>query len=170
MSLRHFVANAQRRRSPEEANLNTSIVRFASAWLVLVVTMASRLGGHQALGKPSAADGIYTETQAKRGSAIYDQECVTCHGAALVGSEFGPTLVGDEFVEYWSALTVGDLLESTRRMPKDSPGRLNQQQYADLIAHLLSANGYPSGKKELEPASEVLNEIRIDKPKQLRKR
>jgi len=32
----------------------------------------------------SVWDGVYTEAQAKRGEAIYEQNCVSCHGPALM--------------------------------------------------------------------------------------
>ena len=34
-------------------------------------------------------------------------------------------------------------------MPPDRPGQLSPQTYADLVAFLLSNNGYPAGEKEL---------------------
>jgi hypothetical protein len=34
-------------------------------------------------------------------------------------------------------------------MPPDRPGQLSPQTYADLVAFLLSNNGYPPGDKEL---------------------
>jgi mono/diheme cytochrome c family protein len=109
----------------------------------------------------SVQGGVYTETQAKRGMDVYDQECVTCHGPNLTGGESGPALVGSDFIANWSDKSVGDLFERTRiDMPKDSPGRLSRQQYADVIAYILSANKYPAGDGELEHDTATLQKIR----------
>ena len=35
------------------------------------------------------------------------------------------------------------------KMPPDRPGQLNDETYTDLIAYILSENGYPSRDKEL---------------------
>jgi hypothetical protein len=37
------------------------------------------------------------------------------------------------------------------KMPPDRPGGLTEQNYADIAAFLLDANGYPKGDKELPP-------------------
>jgi len=36
-------------------------------------------------------------------------------------------------------------------MPPDRPGQLSPQTYADLVAFILSNNGYTAGDKELTP-------------------
>ena len=56
-------------------------------------------------------NGSYTDEQAKRGQAHYLQDCATCHGDALAGSEAAPALAGDVFMEAWDGRSAGDLLE-----------------------------------------------------------
>src|SRR5207245_2379937 len=41
--------------------------------------------------------GAYTEAQAKRGEAVYRQECASCHGTALSGGEEAGALAGPVF-------------------------------------------------------------------------
>jgi mono/diheme cytochrome c family protein len=111
----------------------------------------------------SVWDGVYTADQAKRGRESYSKECASCHGAELTGGESAPELAGPGFLSNWTTHTVGELFERTRvSMPENDPGKLSRAQIADLIAYLLSANGFPAGKVELDKQTEVLKQIRID--------
>ena len=116
----------------------------------------------------SVWDGIYNDAQAKRGRQVYEKECGSCHGTDLSGGESAPPLAGAEFLSNWTGLTVGDLFERTRTsMPQNAPGKLTRQQDADVVAYLLSANGFPEGKAEMDKQTELLKQIRLDaeKPK-----
>ena len=85
----------------------------------------------------SVWDGVYTEEQAKRGAALYGQECASCHGATLTGGEEAPPLVGGEFLSNWDGLTVGYLFERIRiSMPQRKPASVNREQKADILAHV----------------------------------
>jgi mono/diheme cytochrome c family protein len=120
------------------------------------------------VAKPSRSvqDGVYTDEQANRGETVYQQECSTCHSVTLTGGESGPPLLGGDFISGWDGMTVGDLFARTRLgMPKDSPGRLGRQQYADVISYILKSNGYPAGVKELATDLAALKQIRMEKPK-----
>ncbi len=111
----------------------------------------------------SVWDGAYTEEQAKRGEALYQKECKSCHGVGLAGGESSPPLTGGAFLSNWNGLTLGDLFERVRKtMPQNAPGKLNRQQNADVLAFLLSANKFPAGKTELSRQTEFLKEIRFD--------
>ena len=111
----------------------------------------------------SVLDGVYTAAQSKKGQADYQEECSRCHGDNLGGAEGAPALAGDAFLNGWKGSTVGDLFDRIRTtMPSDSPGRLSRQQYADIVAYILSANNFPAGKAELERESAPLKEIRIE--------
>ncbi len=46
-------------------------------------------------------------------------------------------------------------------MPYGDAGTLSRQQYIDVIAYILQANGYPPGTDELEADREVLTQIII---------
>ena len=50
-------------------------------------------------------------------------------------------------------------------MPPDRPGRLSDQTYTDLIAFLLSNNGYAPGSRELpsDAADQQKMMLRVDK-------
>jgi mono/diheme cytochrome c family protein len=120
----------------------------------------------QAPAARSVVDGVYTEEQAKRGGPLYAQQCASCHGQSLEGTESAPTLNGDAFMSNWSGLTVGDLFERIRlTMPKNDPGHLSPEQNADLLAYILQVNRLPPGKTELPSEPEVLKQITFDAAK-----
>src|SRR5262249_5066086 len=97
---------------------------------------------------------------------VYAQQCASCHGLALNGGESAPPLMGGEFLSNWNGLTVGDLFDRIRTtMPGDSPGRLTRAQNADVIAHILSVNQFPSGSAELDTRVEYLKQIRVESSK-----
>jgi len=117
-------------------------------------------GGPQATPDRTVWDGVYTAEQAKRGQPLYSQSCGSCHGVALEGGEMAPPLTGGAFNANWNGLSLGDLFERTRiSMPQSSPGSLTRPQYADIIAFMLSAGGFPEGKTELPQQTENLKQI-----------
>src|SRR4051794_39037615 len=70
--------------------------------------------------------GVYTDQQATRGRAVSDNLCLQCHGDSLVGTEFGPPLVGKTFDEDFDGMTLGDLFDLIQTtMPQSNPGSLS---------------------------------------------
>jgi mono/diheme cytochrome c family protein len=117
----------------------------------------------------SVWDGIYTEEQAKRGGALYSENCARCHGPELTGGETAPALASSEFKETWSGLSVDDLFERIKiSMPQDNPGNLSRQQTADILAFVLSRGGFPAGATELPREAEVLKQMRFEASKPAR--
>jgi mono/diheme cytochrome c family protein len=93
----------------------------------------------------------FTADQVERGRTYYNQNCQECHGSTLDNGEFGgPPLKGVYFNNHWEAGSVADLTGYAKAlMPPDRPGRLSDQTYTDVIAYLLSNNGYAPDGKEL---------------------
>ena len=84
-------------------------------------------------------------------------------GAAMEGGEEAPPLAGGAFLSNWNGLTVGDLFERMRTtMPQGKPGRLSRQDNADILAHMLNVNQFPTGKTELERQTEILKQIKFE--------
>ena len=138
----------------------------AGASLAVIGAFRSAAGAQEP--SRSVWEGVYTEEQAKRGAALYGRECAVCHGTDLTGADEVPALAGPAFLANWDGLTVGNLSERVRRsMPPNRPGQLSRQQGADILCHVLSVNGFPAGKTELEPKIELMKQIRIEatKPK-----
>ena len=94
----------------------------------------------------------YTVEQAKRGEALFKENCAElCHGHALDNGE-APPLRGEPFKTHWGAgaLDVPFLL-MLEKMPPTNPGALGPQVYADVLAFILSQNDVPPSEKELPP-------------------
>jgi mono/diheme cytochrome c family protein len=116
------------------------------------------VGSGGAAAKAGGALGTavnFTADQVARGSDIYAERCVQCHGDTLDNGEFGGApLNGSYFRHHWGEGSAAALVAFTKaKMPPDRPGSLTDQNYADLAAFLLDANGYPKGDKELPPDS-----------------
>ena len=110
--------------------------------------------------------GAYTEEQARRGQAQYQQHCGACHGQTLAGVEMAPALAGQDFLDKWSGQTLGGLFQRIRStMPLDKPGRLSPDVNSDITAYILSANSFPAGQSELPPDAQMLRQIRIEATK-----
>ena len=107
-------------------------------------------------------DGVYTEAQAVRGEAVYQDQCTFCHLDDLMGDAFATPLIDDAFTLRWNGGTLGDLMIVTQvTMPADQPNTLSTEQVADVIAFLLKMNEYPAGDQELPPDQEALKAIAI---------
>jgi mono/diheme cytochrome c family protein len=111
----------------------------------------------------SVWSGVYTDEQAKRGEALSNKLCTSCHGPDLSGGEAGPTLVGLEFVGNWNSLTVADFYDRVHAtMPADAPGTMTPQQTTDITAYVFKLNKYPAGKTELPTDLALLKGIKIE--------
>jgi alcohol dehydrogenase (cytochrome c) len=94
--------------------------------------------------------GPYTARQADAGRAVYLSHCASCHLPDLGGRNEAPELAGSNFIRAWGARTTNDLLTFIRTtMPPADRGNLGTQNYVDLVAFLLSANGAPAGNQPL---------------------
>jgi mono/diheme cytochrome c family protein len=141
--------------------IKVKIAVVAGASLAMIWAFHAATGAQEA--SRSVWDGVYSEEQAKRGAALYGRECARCHGTDLTGADEVPALFGPAFLANWDGLTVGDLSERVRRtMPPNKPGQLNRQQITDIVCHVLSVNGFPAAKTDLEPKTELLKQIRIE--------
>jgi mono/diheme cytochrome c family protein len=106
--------------------------------------------------------GIYTEAQAKRGQAVYEEQCLSCHGPDLKGADQAPALVGMEFNAEWNESPISDLFERIRlSMPADKPGTLSPEQVADVLAFVLSRDEFPPGQTELPGQIDTLKEVKF---------
>src|SRR3981081_864153 len=139
-----------------------------SVCFVLGFTMlAGAYSTVRAQAPKSVLDGVYTEAQSKRGEKVYADNCSTCHGPKLEGTDTGgPTLVGKDFVNGWKDMSVGALLSKiSMDMPSNAPGTLTPAQYADVMSFVLSANKYPAGQSELPTDAAALKAVKMAEPK-----
>jgi cytochrome c len=143
--------------------LRARLLAIPSAAGLFIGLAASAGGATSAQSGASVWDGVYTAAQAERGGTFYAKECASCHGEGLMGQDQAPGLVGPDFLATWNGQTVGDLFEQTRKsMPKEAPNSFSRQEYLDVVAFMLRANGFPAGKTELPRATAELTELRIN--------
>ena len=104
--------------------------------------------------RPTTRLGVYTAQQADRGASVYGLYCKSCHTAE--------THTGATFASHWNGKQLSDLYSYVRdRMPKNDPGSLSEQEYADVTAYVLKMNRMPIGKSDLPADSAKLSLIRI---------
>jgi cytochrome c len=105
-------------------------------------------------------DGVYTDAQAERGRASYQQSCAACHREDLRGDSTAPSLVGESFTFLWGDMEVGELLARTQKvMPPERPGSLPAQSYTEIIAFILKKNEFPASHTELGADADSLHAL-----------
>jgi mono/diheme cytochrome c family protein len=128
--------------------------------LQLTVCFAAVRVSVEAREDRTAIEGVYTDTQAARGQALYRERCASCHGDALGGAQ-GPPLVGDAFLRWWGG-PLSDLVgKIANTMPVNDPGKLTRQQASDLVAYLLQVGKLPAGRAELSTDEAALKLITL---------
>ena len=149
------------------------LVWGVAVWASVTTTVHAQAGAVATPASPAAApaaqaasgiwSGVYTDAQAKRGEGVANKNCISCHGAELMGGEAGPTLVGLEFLGNWNSLSLGDLFDRIHAtMPADAPGSLSLQDTSDLISYVLKLNKYPAGQKDLPTDMSALGQVKIE--------
>jgi quinoprotein glucose dehydrogenase len=132
-------------------------------------------GAASAAGTPAASagaatggggGGLYADAQAKRGQAVYTDNCAACHGPTL-GGDIGPALAGSRFAARWKDKSVAELFDKIQTtMPASAPGSLTPEQTADVVALVLSTNHYPGGSTELTAATAPQKKTPLGEPPQ----
>ena len=103
----------------------------------------------------SVWDGVFTSNQVSTGKRTFQDKCVSCHTA----NEFS----GARFMFRWNGLTAGDIFDIvSTSMPEGNPGSLRPEEYAAVLAYVLSLNGYPSGENPLPADVAALQNLRIE--------
>ena len=90
---------------------------------------------------PSTGSAPYTMQQVARGSEVYAKACAACHGANLQGLS-APALTGPGFGHsHLNAAQLRGIV--TQSMPHTAPGSLPAQDYAAVMAFMLSYDCVP---------------------------
>ena len=114
-------------------------LRTAVSGGLLIGLLISQAGIAQ---EKTVKDGVFTEAQVTSGQVVYDSQCKTCHNMQF----YRDTL------RSWNNQPLLYLWESIMgTMPADNPGSLMFEEYTDVIAYILSENGFPTGDTELDP-------------------
>jgi hypothetical protein len=103
--------------------------------LISILSVISCTSIAQEERRPGVLKGIYTAEQVQRGADAFSEICRNCHiprdfRTILQQSDDTTALIADYY----------DLIRLT--MPQDSPGSLSEGMYLDVMAYLLSLNGF----------------------------
>jgi hypothetical protein len=135
----------------ERASSRRRLVRLAVIVLIAWLPFDGRVVRGQAAAGRTVWDGVYTEAQAARATAVFNQSCANCHSLTPQGNR---SLSGDKFWEGFTQKTVGDLLTYVKtNMPNGNGGSLSATTYNDLVSLILKSNNFPAGATELAPES-----------------
>jgi mono/diheme cytochrome c family protein len=128
---------------------HTSRTLLLLGTVLFLASVGSVISAQAPAKGPTVWDGVYTEAQAERATAIFGSNCSNCH---TLTSEGNRPLSGDKFWEGFTQKTVGDLLKFvSTSMPNNNPGTLPAASYNDLVALILKSNGFPAGTAEVTP-------------------
>tara|TARA_B100001094_G_scaffold330028_1_gene394209 strand:- start:1303 stop:1719 length:417 start_codon:yes stop_codon:yes gene_type:complete len=118
------------------------VKRKASCTSILLFVTTILISYAAAGAEKTVKDGVFTEDQVSSGKIVYDAQCKTCHNMRF----YRDTL------RSWNNQPLLYLWESIMgTMPADNPGSLMFEEYTDVIAYILSENGFPSGDLKLDP-------------------
>ena len=112
---------------------------LATSLLILMSATLAQTGLAEDL---TVKDGVFTAEQVASGQQVYDSQCKTCHNMRF----YRDTL------RSWNNQPLLYLWENIMgTMPADNPGSLMFEEYTDVIAYILSENGFPAGDLRLDP-------------------
>jgi mono/diheme cytochrome c family protein len=138
------------------------VSRASTAW---GLALGAGLVGAAAVAFAQSAPGGFTAAQAARGATIFNAKCALCHGEELTGGAGSPPLKGPEFLFTWKGRSVAELAAFMKeKMPPGGNDTLSDQQYADVIALVLSANGVEPGMAELPADAAGQATVRVPVP------
>lgn len=118
-----------------------------------LAAFATLLGlGALAADTRSIADGVYTEAQAESGEALYAEHCLICHDKRY----FRPV------IQRWNGQPISMLyMIMSTSMPESNPASLGKDEYADILAYILSLSRYPAGESPLPAEDAGLERILV---------
>jgi alcohol dehydrogenase (cytochrome c) len=112
---------------------------------VVGVWLGLTLGAAQA---PSGS-AVYTAAQAAAGRTVYEANCASCHLPDLAGRNEAPALAGANFMTAWRGKSTRDLFEYIKAAMPPAGTSLSDEQYINVTAFILEANGAPAGAQAL---------------------
>ena len=113
-----------------------------SAWLAAAIAGVAMLAASLGAAQPGPVSTAPEQITA--GQRAYAQNCAACHGAQMQGTNLGPALAGNAFLNNWGGAQAADLLEYVASsMPPGGSGLLDKEAYVAIVAHMLAANGAP---------------------------
>ena len=165
--LRLTMTGAEVRRLLEDRVTISGMTRL-TAIAVAISSVTALLNAQSTRPVRTQWDAVYTEGQADRGSALYRDQCATCHALEdgfRRDSQSAPLLFGQDFNDAWGGETfdaiVSRMLLTMPPQPPTKQGKevaLSREQATDLLAYMLRVDGAPTGQTELPSTRNALSE------------
>jgi mono/diheme cytochrome c family protein len=107
--------------------------------------------------EPNPADLRALAAQVDQGKQVFAEQCASCHGDTGAGTDDGPAIVGKQAlpveprsdakrtVKFRTGADVYTFVATN--MPADDPATLAPEQYAAVVAYVLSANAIKLDKR-----------------------
>ncbi len=103
-------------------------------------------------GAKTLADGVYTQAQAEAGAPLFTTNCSACHN-----TDFYKTTLqrfnGQPLLYLFESIMAG--------MPADKPGALLDNEYEDIMAHIISLLGFPAGDERLTYSGDTMRNTTV---------
>ena len=109
----------------------------------MMLLTACLLPASQSVAQTSTVrDGVFTAAQAESGKAVFEGTCKNCHDMKFYQNT----------LRSWNSQPLLYLWETILgTMPADNPGSLGFDDYTNVLAYILSENGFPAGDAMLDP-------------------
>jgi mono/diheme cytochrome c family protein len=130
----------------------------AIAAFAAVFPAASIVARGQSAEVRSIRDGIFSAAQVNRGRESFLWVCTECH-------EMEEFTAAGAYLEEMDGKTLWEVFEYIwSEMPEDNPSWLEPEEYADVLAYILSVYGMPAGAQDMPTDEAALEQIRIAPP------
>jgi polar amino acid transport system substrate-binding protein len=136
--------------------------RYGLTRVTIIVSATLAIAGFAT--NSSAEKTKAAKPQADVGAKLYGKHCATCHGDAGQGTKNAPPVVGKNALpldppatanvrkmQFHTAQDVAQFV--AKNMPAKKPGSLTTDQYYDILAFDLKANGVDVSNKKIDPVT-----------------
>jgi hypothetical protein len=130
----------------------------AAASIVALGTFGLAAFGQSSVDSRTVRDGIFSVAQVERGRDSFTWICMNCHemeeftGVSAYLEEMEGKPLWEIFEYIWA------------EMPEDDPASLAPEEYADVLAYVLSVYGLPAGDADLPTDRATLETITLTRP------
>ena len=126
-------------------NRRSAALVAAAVLPALWISVRAESGPGAAESQATVCEGVYSMAQAQGGQKIFAAQCSQCHGANFRGGFGVASLAGPAFTTWWGDKTLWSLFDRMKStMPLDSPGKLSDQSYIEILARILEVNDFPA--------------------------
>lgn len=136
------------------------LVIVASLLLMSGLSACEPAASAPATSPPPPVTGSTIGQLAQAGETVFARRCAQCHGSSGQGA-VAPAVIGQKanLDKYRNSNELLKVLST--RMPKNAPGQLSQEEYAQVLSYLLIQNSFVSEGTAF--AADELAQIDLDR-------